>query len=543
MGTALSRFRLALRSFRAVTAAYEELNNRIQQSPGIPAPDPTTSYWAIPASPIARHGSDATLPAYADVVIIGSGITGTAFARTLLGFTYKNAGVVDSPQIVMLEARDACSGATGRNGGHITPDLYHDYGDLKEAYGTESAQAIIRFRLSHLDELIQVSKDEELLEDGQCRKVETFDVFFDQESFRTASRNLAIYLDEMPDQLKLWRIVGADERKVFAVAVSPLSVADHAHSFCLFTHTPCLSISSPASPKTSEQLYTVCTKKGNIQARHVVHATNAWASNLLPTMRRKIVPVRAHMTAQRPGMGLGRKPPLEKTPPKLANHSVLTLIDNAEGASESWLGTRSFVLYSGGKYDYLTQQPATSAASSLYPPPAAEFMFGGGLSRGQAMEYELGVADDRAWSLDTAAYLGGALSLYFSGWGAEGRDGKCAESLADSDIEAGRVKKIWTGIFGMSADGCPWVGRLPAKIAGRPMPRPSPSIPRLAAPGEWISAGYSGEGMVLAFLSGKALAYMVLGSAEEVPLPGPLLITEARWKEANIENLVTSVLV
>ena len=113
-----------------------------------------------------------------------------------------------------------------RNGGHITPDLYHDYGDLKEAYGTESAQAIIRFRLSHLDELIQVSKDEELLEDGQCRKVETFDVFFDQESFQTASRNLAIYLDEMPDQRTLWRIVGADERKVFAVAVSPLSVAD-----------------------------------------------------------------------------------------------------------------------------------------------------------------------------------------------------------------------------------------------------------------------------------------------------------------------------
>ncbi|KAK0456960.1 hypothetical protein EV421DRAFT_1755804, partial [Armillaria borealis] len=49
----------------------------------------------------------------------------------------------------MLDGRDACSGATARNGGHITPPLYHHYLDLKK-HGAEVAQHIIQFRLSHL---------------------------------------------------------------------------------------------------------------------------------------------------------------------------------------------------------------------------------------------------------------------------------------------------------------------------------------------------------------------------------------------------------
>ena len=45
-------------------------------------------------------------PAY-DVVVIGSGITGTSFAYNALS----RQGTL---RVVMLEARDVCSGATGR---------------------------------------------------------------------------------------------------------------------------------------------------------------------------------------------------------------------------------------------------------------------------------------------------------------------------------------------------------------------------------------------------------------------------------------------
>ncbi|KAJ7442267.1 FAD dependent oxidoreductase [Mycena latifolia] len=586
MGTALSRLRLALQSLRAISAAYEELNRRIEQSPGIPVSSPSTPYWAIPASPIAQHGAEAILPPYADVVIIGSGITGTAVSRTLFNGSSEDAAAV--LKVVMLEARDACSGATARNGGHITPLLYHDYLALKKEHGTEMAKSIVRFRLAHLGELIQVSKEEDILADSQCREVETFDVFFDSETYDLAIQNLTVYLDEMPEQRKMWRVVGAEEcvkdlqlsqKVVGAIATTAGSVhpyrlvtgilsrllASHPSNFRLFTHTPCISISSSESDE--QVFYTVSTNKGAITARHVVHASNAWASHLLAPMRGKIVPVRGHMSAQRPGVGLGRigilKPESCVGHPPSANDSVLTLTDASAGFAGSWLGTRSFVMYAGGRYDYLTQQPSSSASGmspvpqSLYPPPAAEFMFGGGVAHGelaeQAFMNEVGIADDSSWSLDTGAYLSGALSMYFGGWGPEGRDldVKSADnsaSPANEELDEGRVKKLWTGILGVSADARPWVGRLPAKISGRPVPRSKYSwkekaakrsrMTPLAEPGEWISAGYSGEGMVHAYMSGKALARMILGHAEYGKLPEAFLVTEPRWKKANIENLI-----
>jgi hypothetical protein len=225
MGTTLSRLRLALQSLRVISAAYEELNRRIEHSPGIPESNPSISYWAIPRSPIAQHGSDAVLPRYVDVVIIGSGITGTAIARTLLAGSSTDAEA-DLPRVVMLEARDACSGATGRcvlhfplrilltclrNGGHVSPVLYHDYPTLKKEHGAEMAKSIIRFRLAHIAELIHVSKEENILADSQCREVETYDVFFDKETYDLAIEKLGVYLNEMPEQEKMWRVVSAEE--------------------------------------------------------------------------------------------------------------------------------------------------------------------------------------------------------------------------------------------------------------------------------------------------------------------------------------------
>lgn len=89
---------------------------RLQSSPGIPVPNPSTPYWSTPPSSISRHGADpgSIVPGYADVVIIGSGITGASFARTLLDY---GAGIErkgEPLQVVMLEARETCSGATGR---------------------------------------------------------------------------------------------------------------------------------------------------------------------------------------------------------------------------------------------------------------------------------------------------------------------------------------------------------------------------------------------------------------------------------------------
>lgn len=106
--------RVVLRVFRLFHSPLDALYRRTLSTPGLPIPNPCASYWAIPPSSISKHGSNSPLPEYADVVVIGSGITGASFVRTLLDYDETRRGDGEPIRLVMLEARDACSGATAR---------------------------------------------------------------------------------------------------------------------------------------------------------------------------------------------------------------------------------------------------------------------------------------------------------------------------------------------------------------------------------------------------------------------------------------------
>ena len=119
MGGLFSTLRSALQTIKTFVDDSEPLAKRIARSPGIPQLNTSVPYWTIPLSPIAQHGRDAALPLYADVVIVGSGISGTAIAKALLDYVRDDpdSKLCGAPlKVVMLEARDACSGATGRCG-------------------------------------------------------------------------------------------------------------------------------------------------------------------------------------------------------------------------------------------------------------------------------------------------------------------------------------------------------------------------------------------------------------------------------------------
>lgn len=99
--------RIAVKEVLAISASYERVQKRILEDPGLPVPNPTNSFWHDVPSHLASHKLD-KLPHYVDVVVIGSGITGASVARTLV----RNGGV--DLRVLMLEARQTCSGATGR---------------------------------------------------------------------------------------------------------------------------------------------------------------------------------------------------------------------------------------------------------------------------------------------------------------------------------------------------------------------------------------------------------------------------------------------
>lgn len=89
--------------------------------------------------------------------------------------------------------------------------------------------------------------------------------------------------------------------------------------------------------------------------------------------------------------------------------------------------------------------------------------------------------------------------------------------FADVRSLQARVEHEWSGIMGFSADGQPWVGPLPrlASVYGPGAVRatgglaspPPPTVPSNL----YICAGFTGHGMVGAFLSGRTIAEMVAG--------------------------------
>jgi glycine/D-amino acid oxidase-like deaminating enzyme len=88
-------------------------------------------------------------------------------------------------RVVVLEGRLLCSGATGRNGGHMKCSPYVDYRELKKAHGSSKAKAIVRFRMLQRQCILDVVESEGL-QGTEAREVDTSDVFLDLEEWNKA---------------------------------------------------------------------------------------------------------------------------------------------------------------------------------------------------------------------------------------------------------------------------------------------------------------------------------------------------------------------
>ena len=76
----------------------------------LPTPKSSNAFWhSEPNEFLLGHRTTEQLPAEADIVIVGSGITGTSAARYL-----SEDERAKGKSVVLLEAREACWGATGR---------------------------------------------------------------------------------------------------------------------------------------------------------------------------------------------------------------------------------------------------------------------------------------------------------------------------------------------------------------------------------------------------------------------------------------------
>lgn len=122
-----------------------------------PVANSTTSFWRGETHPLDDHRTTEKLPSEVDVVIIGAGYAGASIAYHLLE---QGRGASKPLSIAILEAREACSGATGRNGGHLKPDPYHRAADALKIYGREAAEEVAAFEARQIGEIKKLVEKE-----------------------------------------------------------------------------------------------------------------------------------------------------------------------------------------------------------------------------------------------------------------------------------------------------------------------------------------------------------------------------------------------
>lgn len=416
------------------------------------------------------------------MVIVGTGICGAFAAQELLSQS-------DDADVLVLEARTLCSGATGRNGGHLVP-LVH-----------EQRPGIIAWELRNFDHVQGLIKSANIPCD--FRQLDSCLGFWNKTYFEEAKAALKEAAAFAPEQTRHGVRVVEDARELqqlnlgagavgalvqtTAASLSPyklvtwlwqdlLSKYQGSGRLNLQTTTPVTWLSSHHEGGDGAVRYLITTERGTVSTNHVILATNGYTSHLLPQFTRLITPTQAQMTAQ--------------LPPADSAFSQIPIPH-----SYGFVGIPGM---DREMADYLVQQPISGTDTGG---GRGELMYGGG--RHAAEGFGVGVSDDSHVDPGVEHYLRGLperLNLATASSSSSLDDGTTTTASTTTTTTAVsspvrcELLASWTGIIGSSIDGCPWVGGVPDH------------------PGLFLAAGYSGHGMPNAPLSGRHVARLALES-------------------------------
>ncbi|KAL4875625.1 FAD dependent oxidoreductase [Aspergillus karnatakaensis] len=429
------------------------------------------SYWlgGVQGDPLLYHRTTPELPSSADIVIIGSGMTGTLVAKYA-------TEAWPGKSVVVLEAREFCSGATGRNAGHCKPDQWRGFTAYEEAFGTEQALKILQNEQDTWSALVRYVRENNV--DCDLWVGDTLDVPVTPEVAATAKNNFERYkavggkVDHITvthDPTKAQEISQIkDAQACYAWPAStlyPWKLTAHVmrenlkKGVNLQTRT---RVSQVTQSSNSPEEWIVRSDRGDIECSRVVHATNAYSSALEPSLRGIISPT--------PHMCDRIKPPVN--------------LVGSGGLKNSY----GVLLPDGGLFSI---NPRSDQEGSV--------LFGG--SNPGQREFERWVQENPSRATDDG--LQGFKSVT-----------EAVQTFAESQINGWKAQfdnHSWSGIIALSADGVPFVGELPG------------------LPGQWICAGHHGHGMARIFTAAPGLVRLMAGDSwAETKLPDVYQITPSR---------------
>ncbi|CAK7227572.1 hypothetical protein SCUCBS95973_006586 [Sporothrix curviconia] len=336
---------------------------------GLPSDKPSSSYWLQDPSPVLLgHRTTPDLPDEVDVVVVGSGITGSFASDALLEDISDADSKDDAAQkVLLLEAREACFGATGRNGGHCQPMVYY------------SAPDVAAFELATFHFLERFTAENDVPCDWRTLPGGGVHAYLDADLFDLAKALVDALGSTRPDlasqvtvvrpdddgadadanantengeklTLESLRLRGAAGALVqrHAASVWPYKlvawvlerlVKTHGASgaFNLQTNTPVLSIAR-VDDSSETPVWVVETPRGKVRTRAVLLATNGYLSHLLPShLADLVVPVRAQIAALVPPSHSTKVETSEAVEPAVANvASTSTSSSSSSSNGVSW---------------------------------------------------------------------------------------------------------------------------------------------------------------------------------------------------------------
>lgn len=197
---------------------------RLLSDPGLPKRSPTTSYWQQHYEESLPDIQSKSLATHRDIVIIGSGITGCSTALTLLE---TEANSENPPSVTVLEARGLCSGATGRNGGHVKFNAVSEYADHKARLGHEAAVHLVRFSMSHYQAIKSAAERLGVLEIGEVREVTAITSIMDPTKVAHVKASFHDFEQTFPDLKGSYTFVeGLDETRKVSIFLGFSSSVD-----------------------------------------------------------------------------------------------------------------------------------------------------------------------------------------------------------------------------------------------------------------------------------------------------------------------------
>ncbi|KAI0130028.1 FAD dependent oxidoreductase superfamily protein [Xylariales sp. AK1849] len=451
-----------------------------EHCPGLPCPDPTVSYWQLPPHSISNLRTTPSLPDSTtfDYVIVGSGISGAAIAHKLMSRD-------SSLSILMLEARTAASGASGRNGGHCRAGWWLNYKKYAEAFGEDESLKFEKLEEQNVKDIADFVRTHDVACDFQ--DVETADIYQTEQEWNKVVEVVRMREEvrqRRPDaapitQRKVLQGEEAREKMGMPTVVGAVTYPAHTQNPYLLvcrmlelslekglnlqTNTTVLEVLQVTPESGSEVTWMVRTDRGVVQTKQVVLATNAYTNVLHHGLAstKFLTPSRNQITAIRPGSSISGNPALR----------------------------RSAGLNDVGSGDYfMSRAPGLKGEGDV--------LVGGGKSISKIEER--GITDDSKINDEIATYLKHAAPKYFGrqAWGDEG------ELIRD-----------WTGIVCYTPDTFPLVGEVPDEK------------------GLWMSVGMNGHGMAMAYRSAEALVTMMTTGKEPDWFPKTFRLARAWSKQ------------